>query len=169
METELENKIMTSYKDELVNFLKSHPEYFDEAIGLAVSNKQPYSWRSAFLLFDCMEENDFRVQKHLKKIVNSIDNKKDGHQRELLKILLKMKINKKYEGKIFNICMNLWEHIDKAPSVRITALKFIIKIAKKHKELSDEILFITQDHYLQTLSPGIKCSVEKLLLEIVTT
>ncbi|MBK7105625.1 MAG: hypothetical protein IPH62_10115 [Ignavibacteriae bacterium] len=159
---------MTSYKDELIKFLKSHPQYFDEAITLAISDKQPYSWRSAFLLFDCMDENDLRIQKHIKTIVNSIDNKKDGHQRELLKILLKMDIKEKYEGQIFNICMNLWEQINKAPSVRITAFKFILKIAKKHKELSEEIVFITQDHYLQTLSPGIKCSVEKLVLEIVT-
>lgn len=168
MESELEKKIMTSYKDELIKFLKSHPQYFDEAITLAISDKQPYSWRSAFLLFDCMDENDLRIQKHIKTIVNSIDNKKDGHQRELLKILLKMDIKEKYEGQIFNICMNLWEQINKAPSVRITAFKFILKIAKKHKELSEEIVFITQDHYLQTLSPGIKCSVEKLVLEIVT-
>jgi len=165
METVLENKLMNSYKDEMISFLKSHPEYFDEAIELAVSDKQPYSWRSAFLLWGCMEENDLRIQKHIKSIVNSIEDKKDGHQRELLKILSKMKINKKYEGKIFNICMNLWEQINKDPSIRITALKFIIKIAQKHPELMEEIIFLTQDHYLETLSPGVKNSVEKLMQE----
>ncbi|MFZ1289632.1 MAG: hypothetical protein WAR79_06065 [Melioribacteraceae bacterium] len=167
METVLENKLMNSYKDEMISFLKSHPEYFDEAIELAVSDKQPYSWRSAFLLWGCMEENDLRIQKHVKSIVNSIEDKKDGHQRELLKILSKMKINKKYEGKIFNICMNLWEQINKDPSIRITALKFIIKIAQKHPELMEEIIFLTQDHYLETLSPGVKNSVEKLMQEVI--
>ena len=47
---------------------------------------------------------------------------------KLLKILYKMEINEKYEGIIFDICIRLWEQISKEPSVRMTALKFIIKI-----------------------------------------
>ena len=167
MESILENKLLTLYKDEMILFLKSNPEYFDEAIQLALSNKQLYSWRAAFLLGGCMEENDKRVQKHIKSIVNCIPEKEDGHQRELLKILYKMKINEKFEGQIFDICMNLWEQINKSPSVRMTAFKFIFKIIKKHPELLDEIIIITQDHYLESLSPGVKHSIEKMMQEVV--
>ena len=77
-----------------------------------------------------------------------------------------MKINEKFEGQIFNLCMNLWEQINKSPSVRITALKFIIRIVQNHPELKDELVFITQEHYLETLSAGVKRSVEKLLSDI---
>ena len=56
MESVLENKLMNAYKNEMISFLKSHPEYFEEAIQLAISDKQPYSWRVSFLLWDCMEE-----------------------------------------------------------------------------------------------------------------
>ena len=166
MESSLENKLMTSYKNEMISFLKSHPEYFEEAIQLSIGDKQPYSWRAAFLLFDCMEENDKRIKKHIKPIVNCIKHKKDGHQRELLKILYKMEIKTNYEGQIFDICMNLWEQINKAPSVRLTALKFIIKIASKYPELLEEIIPLTQDHYLESLSPGIKRSIERMMEEI---
>ena len=163
MKTILEEKLITTYKEETIAFLKSHPEYFEEAIELAVTDKQPFSWRAAFLLGSCMEYNDKRVQKHLNKIVQSINSKKDGHQRELLKILLQMDLTPKHEGVLFNICMNLWEQIGKSPSVRFTALKFILKIAKKHPDLSKEITFLTQDHYLETLSPGAKESVLRML------
>ncbi len=162
MESILENKLMTLYKEQMISFIKSNPEHFDEAIQLAISNKQPYSWRAAFILWGSIEENDKRIKKHIKSIVNCIQEKGDGHQRELLKILYKMKISEKYEGQIFNICMNLWEQISKAPSVRMTAFKFIVKIAKEHPELLKEINFLTQDHYLESLSPGVKRSISRI-------
>jgi hypothetical protein len=46
--------------------------------------------------------------------------------------------------------------------VRITALKFILKVANKHPDLLEEIVFLTQDHYLESLSPGVKRSIEKM-------
>lgn len=166
MESELENKLLNSYKDEMISFMENHPEYFDEAIKLAIGDKQPYSWRAAWLLWSCMEENDKRIRKYIKKIVDSIKTKDDGQQRELLKILLQMELKEEYEGILFNLCMNIWEQINKSPSVRITALKFIIKIAKKHPELSQEISFLTQNHYLESLSPGIKHSVSRMMKEL---
>lgn len=167
METVLEKKLITSYKNEMISFLKSHPKHFEEAVQLAISDKQPYSWRAAYLLWGSIEENDKRIHKHIKSIVNSIQGKEDGHQRELLKILIKMRINEKYEGQLFNICINLWEQIDKDPSVRINALKFIIKIVNKYPELSKEIVFLTQDQYLKSLSPGAKRSVEIMIKQVI--
>jgi hypothetical protein len=35
-----------------------------------------------------MEENDKRIQKYIKSIVDNLKTKKDGHQRELARILL---------------------------------------------------------------------------------
>ena len=150
----------------MISFMENHPEYFDEAIKLAIGDKQPYSWRAAWLLWSCMEENDKRIRKYIKKIVDSIKTKDDGQQRELLKILLQMELKEEYEGILFNLCMNIWEQINKSPSVRITALKFIIKIAKKHPELSQEISFLTQNHYLESLSRGIKHSVSRMMKEL---
>ena len=165
MESTLEHKLINSYKDEMISFIHVHPEFFEEAIKLAISDKQPYSWRAAWLLWSCMENNDLRIKKHIKDIVKCIKTKNDAHQRELLKILLQMELEKKYEGILFNLCMDIWEHIDKDPSVRITALKFIIKIVKKHIDLSKEIIFLTQDHYLESLSGGAKKSVLKIMKE----
>ncbi|NWF88335.1 MAG: hypothetical protein HXY50_02625 [Ignavibacteriaceae bacterium] len=166
MTSVLEEKLITSYKEEVVSFLNNHPEYFEEAIQLAIADKQPFSWRAAFLLVNCMKKNDNRVQKYINQIVESIKTKKDGHQRELLKILFNMEIKGKHEGKLFDVCMSLWEQINKQPSIRITALKFILKIAKKHPELKEEIVYLTQDHYLEFLSPGVKKSIERMMHEV---
>lgn len=167
MESQLKTRLISSYKEEMVAFLKSQPKHFNEAIELAISDDQPFAWRSAFYLSSCMENNDARVKKYIKPILACIKSKKDGHQRELLKILYRMKLNDKSEGMVFDICIRLWEQIGKDPSVRITALKFIFKIAKQHPELLNEITPLMQDHYLELLSPGVKNSVKRMIKEIV--
>lgn len=166
METELEHILISAHKNEMIAFLDSHPEYFEEAIELAISDKQPYAWRSAWLLWSCLEENDKRIKPYIQKIINTITTKKDSHQRELIKILLEMKLNDDQEGHVFNICMTIWEKININPSVRFAALKFIVKTAKKHPDLSNEITFITQNQYLESLSPGIKRSIYRMIKEI---
>jgi len=166
LESTLEQKLLTSYKEEMISFMDTHPEFFEEAIELAIEDKQPYSWRAAWLLWSCMEENDNRIQKYIKKIVDTLETKEDGHQRELIKILLKMELKEDYESILFDHCMDIWEQINKTPSVRVNALKFVIKIAKKHPELVKEITFLTEDHYLESLSPGAKNSVSKLMKEL---
>ena len=166
MESEFEHELLSSYKHQMIAYMNSHPEVFDEAIELALSDKQPYSWRAAFTLWSVIKENDKRIQKHIKRIVKAVKTKKDGHQRELLKILLMMDLDEKYESELFDICMSLWEQINNTPSVRYNAFKFILKIANKHPELKKEISFITQDHYINSLSPGAKHSIKKLIKEL---
>ncbi|MBS4035344.1 MAG: hypothetical protein KGZ85_12815 [Ignavibacterium sp.] len=163
MQSPLEKTLVSCCKDEMISIMNAHPEYFEEAVELALSDKQPYSWRAAFLLWSVIEENDKRIKKYIRRIVSAAKRKNDGHQRELLKILLMMDLDEKYEGVLFDMCMNIWEQINKSPSVRINALKLIIKIANKHSELKHEISFLVQDHYLASLSPGAKHSALKLL------
>ncbi len=157
---------MNAYKEEMIAYLHAHPEDFNEAIQLAVSDKPRYSWRAAWLLWSCMKVNDDRVHKYIKQIVNALVMKEDNHQRELMKILLNMDLDEDSEGRLFDHCMTIWESVNKQPSARVTAFKFILKIFNKHPELFDEIEFFTRDHYLETLSPGIKRSVLRMINEM---
>jgi len=159
----LEQVLMNFYKEEMISFLETHPEFFTEAIELAIKDEQPLSWRSAWLLWSCMEINDKRIRKNVNKILTVLPSKQDGHQRELIKILLQMRLNERQEGKLFNICLTLWESLNKKPSVRHTAFKFIIEMTKKYPELKSEVEYLTQDHFLETLSPGIKHSIARML------
>lgn len=163
METALEHILTNSYKAGMISYMATYPEDFEQAIKLAISNKQPYSWRAAWLLWSCMEKNDRRIQPYIKKIIDSFTTKNDGHQRELLKILLQMELNEEYEGFLFNVCVTVWEKINKKPSVRFTAFQIIVKIAKKHPDLFHEIVFLTQNQYMDSLSPAVKKSISKMI------
>ena len=163
METALEQVLTNSYKAGMISYMATHPEVFEEAIQLAISDKQPYSWRAAWLLWSIMEVNDPRIQGCIKDIIGAISNRNDNHQRELLKILQQMEINEEYEGILFNLCASVWEKIKKKPSVRFTAVKMMVKIAKNHPDLSREIIFLTQDQYMDSLSAAAKKSIIKMI------
>jgi len=163
METALEHILTSSYKVDMIAWMDAHPEDFEEAIKLAVSNKQPYSWRAAWLLWSCMEKNDQRIQGYVKSIIDILSVRDDNQLRELLIILHQMEINEELEGLLFNHCISIWEKINKKPSLRITAFKIIVKIAKKHPDLSREIIFLTQNQYLDSLSPAAYKSVTNMI------
>ena len=161
--TPLEICLTHNYKDGMVSFLKTHPECWEETIQLAVTNKQPYSWRAAWLLWSCIEKNDTRIQPHIQSLIEGLKDKKDGHQRELLKILIVMELSEEQETNLMDYCIRLWKDIQKTPSIRYTAFRFIHKIALKYPELSNEIKFYTDIKYVESLSPGVRKSINKLI------
>jgi len=165
-ETELEYVLTHSYKENMISYLKKNPLCFEEAVELSVSDNQPYAWRAAWLLWSCIETNDPKIVRHVDKILNCISKKQDGHQRELIKILLEMELSDRQEGILFDICVSLWEQIGKKPSVRFTAFKFINKLVKKYPDLRNELLMLTQSHYLDSLSPGVNRSITKMIKSI---
>lgn len=165
METNLEHILVNTYKAEMISYMKAHPEDFEEAIHLAISDKQPYSWRAAWLLWSCMEDNDTRIQGYIDNIIKALPTKNDDHQRELIKILRQMELNEEQESSLFDVCVSVWEKVNKKPSVRFNAFRFIVKMAKKYPDLSNEVKFLTQDQYLEFLSAAAKKSISKRIKE----
>lgn len=166
METELEYILTNSYKVEMISYLKTHPEYFNEAVKLANSDKQPYSWRAAWLLWSCMDKNDKRITRHINKILDNLPIRKDNMQRELLMILQRMDLKDDHEGRLLDICIKIWETTEKNPSLRYNAFKLLVKISKKHPDLIKEIKTLTEPHYLDSLSESVKKSIHKLTKEL---
>ena len=113
-----------------------------------------------------MDENDKRIQGYLDAIINTLTTRDDNHLRELLIILLRMEINEDREGSLYNLCVTVWEKINKKPSVRFNAFRMILKIARKHPDLSQEVLLLTQNQYMNSLSPTAKRSIFKMIKKL---
>lgn len=143
--------------------MRGNPEEFAELMQLALTDKQPYSWRAAWLLWSSIEKNDIRVIPYIEKIIDVLPFKRDGQARDLLMVLQKMEIDEDLEGKLFDFSISIWEQIGKQPSVRINAFKMLLKIIQKHPELSNEIDYLIEPHYLSSLTRGAKHSISKLL------
>lgn len=167
METELEWILTHSNKEEMIEYLNSHPEGLKEAIQLAITEKQPYSWRAVSLLWSCNEETDWRLQEYVNIFIKILPDRKNNQQRELLKILQKLEIEDELEGLLFEHCVTIWKDISKQASVRYNALKILLKMAKKYPELTYEIRFLTGSQYMKTLSDGARKSVSKIMKEFL--
>ncbi|CAM4260799.1 hypothetical protein [Flavobacterium terrigena] len=163
IETKLEHLLTNSHKAGMIAYMESHPSDFTEVIKLAIADKQPYSWRAAWVLWSCMDINDKQVRKYLKKIIDILPKRKDNQQRELLMILQRMELNNEFEGQLFDICTNIWVQINKTPSLRYNAFKLMVTISKKHPDLIREINSLTESNYTDTLSDSVKKAITKLM------
>ena len=162
METKLENRLLNSHKSDLISYIKSNPTCFNELIQLSIIDKQPYSWRAAWLIWSCMDKNDLRLRRYVKRIIDTIPERKENQQRELLMILQRMEIKEAYEGKLFDTCTKIWVKIDKNPSLRWNAFKILVAISKKYPGLSKEIDSLAESGYIDSLTAGVKKSILKL-------
>lgn len=150
-------------KLDAINLLNNSSEKFRETVEIALSDETSISWRAAWVLYHAMDDEDPRLQPFLGGFVEILPNLGDGHQREILRILERMTIPEELEGILFDHCMSIWEQVGKIPSVRVFAFRIIFKIASKYPEMLSELRFITQPHYTDTLSPGIRNSVERMI------
>jgi hypothetical protein len=161
-----EELLISCYKDRMIAYMHAHPEAYDEAAKLAVTDKQPYAWRSAWLLWSCITPDDARIKKHLNKFIRYIPIAQQNQKRELLKIALSMKLSERQESRLFDVSIDLWKDISKDPSIRMMAFRMLLKIMEKYPELKGEILLLADEHYIKTLSPGIQHSIRRLLGQI---
>lgn len=146
-------------KDLFFKTVNESNETFNEAVEIACGDQNPQSWRAAWVLNHVINKNDHRITPYVKRFTEILLDKNDGHQRELLKILLQLELNEDDEGLLFDKCVTIWEDISKSPSVRMVAFKALAKIASQYPEMKNEISFLVEDHYLESLSPGIKNSL----------
>jgi hypothetical protein len=141
-------------KKSVVERINSDETFFREVLQLALKNKQPAGWRSAWLLKHSLGRNDARIRKKVNNIIEAIPKVEDGHQRELMLVLEKMDLDEDQEGHVFDISISLWESINKPSSVRIQGLKFILKTIRKYPELKNEVEFLFDPIYSENLTPG---------------
>lgn len=167
METPLEQLLINCHKQTLIAHLNAHPEQFEEAMALALSDKQPYAWRAAWLLWGCMEENDPRFRGYIKKMISALPFKNDNQKRDLLLILLKMELDEGDEGLLFETCVPVWQDVSKKPAVRRIALTALLKIAQKYPELVQEIRELTTEEYLEPLPAATRRAVVKMVTHLV--
>ena len=148
-------------KDTLVSFIKNDSKKIEEAYKIALTNNQPQAWRAAWILNHVIKNNDESFIIKVDPILKVLLDCKDGHQREWLKVLEKLKLLENQKSELFDICIEIWSDIFKRPGTRITAFRFLVKLVKKYPELKNEIVPLTQSHFTNSLSPGIKNSFKE--------
>ncbi|MFV1883090.1 MAG: hypothetical protein ACMZ7B_01170 [Balneola sp.] len=166
MSSDLRTILLSRDKPNMVQFLYDHPEFFNDAISLALSDKQPIAWRAAWAIGGTLPENAEKISAFIPDILSKLSELQDGHQREFIKILLQSDLDDDQQGQLFDICVTIWEQVRKKASVRYFAFQVMADLVKKYPELSHEVLSLTQPQYINSLSPGIRQGVLKIMHQI---
>lgn len=154
-------------KNEVRSYFEMWPSDFNVALELMVNPDYDKAWRAAGVVRLCMKKNDDRLGGFVSRINSVLPViRNNGHLRELLCVLDKMKIEEKEEGVLFDHCFRLWSNRGNVVSVRYNALKLMIKIARRHPELTDEIKSVTGSDYVYGLSDVVKKSIGRQLKKI---
>lgn len=152
----------------MLDEVKTNSEFIDAYVDYAISNEK-YAWRAAWVLQHLSQSNPEKLQQHTNKFVSALNNIEiDGHIREMLKIILNLKLTEEQTSEVFDSCYQLLQNNKIQSSVRSTCFNFLLKVAKDYPELKDEIRIIFEN-IKDYLSPGIKRGMElRLQKEILT-
>ena len=153
-------------KDEMLKEVMQTPGYFTYLLELSILDIDHVSWRAAWLVNHKALKNDERINPYKSAIISSIGTKKDGHQRELIKLIHKIKWNEDELGEVFDCCISIWKDISKSSSVRIKSFEVLVKIVKSYPGLIQELLLFCDHLYTDELTPGILQSYYKLVNKI---
>ena len=94
-------------------------------------------------------------------LISGIENKKSGHQRELIRLIMKHELSDNQESALYDQCIVIWKDLSLKPGTRYYAYLFLHKLSLKYPELMNELRHFFTEIYLETLSPGIKHSIQK--------
>jgi len=166
LKPDLKEALANNLKKGMLEFMATYPDEFQHLLELALSKDKEYAWRAAWLLTKCMKKNDPRVAAYIDTMINQLDEVPDGLKRELMNVLLLVEMDEDQLGELYNKCVQAWEKTTSIPSVRVRAFQLMFKIAASYPELYHEIRLLTEEHYLASLSPGIRNTVVKLLQSI---
>ncbi len=147
---------------EWLKHLNDNPALFEEAMEIALSDLKPQAWRAAWLITKLDDFQPSKINRYVNTIVKILPFREEGHQRTLLKLIEGVSLTETQESKLFDHCLTIYENIGKQGSVRITAFSTLIKIANNYPELKGELRHLTEEHYTESFSPGIKHSFEIL-------
>jgi hypothetical protein len=162
----LEIVLSRLFKEDVFKFMQEYPEEFVSIVELSVTDEKPMCWRAAWVVQNFMEYDDERVRPLVDQMLKIIPEKEDGHQRELLKILANMNLDDDRQSILYDECVTIWESVRKKPATRYFAFQQMAKMVEKYPELIQEIYAVTQPQHINTLSPGVKQGVLKLVRKL---
>ena len=146
-------------KDEKYQFFTLDEKRIERMLNLAISNDADFSWRAAWLIGKFAQSKNEILKPYYLRIINAIEGKDSGHQRELLKLVINKSLTDEEEGRLFEVCIRIWKDIHKKPGTRSYAFQCIDNITTIYPELRNELMGLFGPEYLETLSPAIRKTI----------
>jgi len=133
-------------RDLLVGEIVHSDEHAGTLLRIALQEKDPLAWRAAWLL-DCSDEKKpGLVQKHLSRIIGSLEGLQSrGTLRSLLRLLTRYRIPEKEQGLLIDLCFSYLVSELYPVAVKAHAMQIIYNHVLLYPELKNELIAVIED------------------------
>ncbi|MFQ3579908.1 MAG: hypothetical protein SNJ71_07195, partial [Bacteroidales bacterium] len=108
--------------------LKSNPDLIEEIVEYSLSDN-PDAWRAVWILNLYLDRYDEQqiISHYSDAFIENLQKiKKDGHIREIIKLLTKIKLTEEQESEVFDYCYSQLSNNKIQASVRAVCFQFIL-------------------------------------------
>ncbi|CAI8263760.1 MAG: Uncharacterised protein [Flavobacteriia bacterium] len=143
-------------------FLMDAPLRLDEVWKVALEDKA-WSWRCAWLIARFVQDLRENIHPRRLELLAVVEEKASGHQRELLRIIAGLDLDKNELGPLYDRCLNIWTDVRASSGTRSLAMGQMIRVATELPEFNSELQAVSGAEFMESLSSGIRRSLEKKL------
>jgi len=143
-------------------FLMDAPLRLEEVWKIALGDKS-WSWRCAWLIACFIQDLQEYIHPKRLELLAVIEQKAPGHQRELLRIIARIDLARDELGMLYDCCLNIWTDVHTSSGARSLAMDQMMRVASELPEFNGELKAVSGAEFLESLSSGIRRSLEKKL------
>lgn len=163
MKKEFQEILMHSHKEKIIAYMDARPRTIRQAVSLMLGQDEAVAWRAAWVLWSVIKMNDRRMQPFIADMIRLLPQASDSLQREILKILMKMRIPEEMQGILFDTCIHIWVNKPGRIGTRCNALRMMCSIGLRHPDLNREIKSYITPYYLERITPSTKEIIKRLV------
>lgn len=148
----------------IVRYIGRDKKKFGILMKLFFSGEYRVTQRAAWPMSYCVEANPSLIIPYYKKLILFL-NRKDVHPavaRNILRLLQKVEIPKKWQGEIMNSCFQFIENPKEAIAIKIFSLTVLGNLAKDYPEILPELRVVIETRW-DTETPGFRSRAKKIL------
>lgn len=149
----------------IVRYIGHDKIKFGILMKLFFSGKYRVTQRAAWPMSYCVEANPSLIIPYYKKLILFL-NRKDVHPavaRNILRLLQKVEIPKRWQGEIMNSCFQFIENPKEAISIKVFSITVLGNLAKDYPEILPELRVIIESRW-DMESPAFRSRAKKILL-----
>ncbi len=132
----------------IVNYINGDPIKFKQLMGHFLGRTYRLSQRAAWAVTYCAEYHHELVKPYFNKLVEQLE-RDDVHvavRRNVARMLQFVEIPKRYQGRVFDACYNLFANPAEPVAVRVFSMTVAAKVAKNDPELLEELRLVAVQH-----------------------
>ena len=148
----------------IVDFVGGDSVKFKELMGHFLGSTYRLSQRAAWAVSCCAEHHPELMKPYFSKLADQLE-REDAHvavRRNVARMLQFVEIPKRYQGRVFDACYNLFANPAEPVAVRVFSMTVAAKIAKNDPELLKELRLVADEHP-QAASAGIRSRCRRVL------